>query len=142
MTKPTRPGDYVPVIGPPVTIGIPQISTPLQNAPAFAPFTPSGGGGSSTVIPLIMGRRTVRLIIPPGGFAGFAQQTPATQALFQRAGRVGGQRSAAKRRAKRKKTAAKTTTRRRKRTSKRARLVKGSAAAKRYMASIRRKRKR
>lgn len=83
----------------------------------------------------------MKLVIPPGGFAGFAQQTPATQALFQRAGRVGGQRSAAKRR-KRKKSAAKKTTRRKTTRRKRARLVKGSAAAKRYMASIRRKRKR
>lgn len=108
---------------------------------AGIPFAYGGGGGSSSVIPLLIGGRTVRMIIPPGGFAGFAQQTPATQALFQRAGRVGGQRSAAKRR-KRKKTAAKKTTRRKTRGKKRARLVKGSAAAKRYMASIRRKRKR
>jgi hypothetical protein len=108
---------------------------------ASIPFAYGGGAGSSSVIPLLIGGRTVRMIIPPGGFAGFAQQTPATQALFQRAGRVGGQRSAAKRR-KRKKTAAKKTTRRKTRGKKRARLVKGSAAAKRYMASIRRKRKR
>lgn len=87
------------------------------------------------------------IIVPPGGFAGFAQQTPATQALFQRAGRVGGMRSAAKRR-RRKKTAARAAPRRRKSVRRRAlrakkgRLVKGSAAAKRYMAKIRRKRKR
>lgn len=82
-------------------------------------------------------------IIPPGGFAGFAQQTAATQALFQRAGRVGGRRSAAKRRRTAKKKGAtakrKRTTRRR---STKMRLVKGSAAAKRYMAKIRRLRKR
>jgi len=82
------------------------------------------------------------LVIPPGGFAGFAQQTPATQALFQRAGRKGGLRSAAKRRRSTKKKAVRATGRKRRtRTTRKARLVKGSAAAKRYMASIRRKRK-
>lgn len=83
------------------------------------------------------------IVVPPGGFAGFAQQTPATQALFQRSGRVGGQRSAAKRRRKRAKTA-KTATRktaRRRKSARPARLVKGSAAAKRHMAKIRRKRR-
>lgn len=83
------------------------------------------------------------IVIPPGGFAGFAQQTPATQALFSRAGRIGGLRSAAKRRRKSKKKAAAAPRRRRRASAKRAaRLVKGSAAAKRYMAKIRRKRKR
>lgn len=82
------------------------------------------------------------LIVPPGGFAGFAQQTPATQAMFQRAGRVGGQRSAAKRRRKRKTAkAARPAARRRVGRKKKARLVKGSRAAKAYMAKIRRKRK-
>lgn len=87
------------------------------------------------------------IVVPPGGFAGFAQQTAATQALFQRAGRKGGKRSAAKRR--RKATAKRAAPKRRRKgagTAKarkgKARLVKGSAAAKRYMASIRRKRKR
>jgi len=83
------------------------------------------------------------IIVPPGGFAGFAQQTDATRAMFQRAGRKGGKRSAAKRR--KRATAKRAAPKRRKRaTAKRgkARLVKGSAAAKRYMASIRRKRKR
>lgn len=82
------------------------------------------------------------IIVPPGGFAGFAQQTPATQALFQRAGRVGGKRSAAKRKRAKRKTAKAAAPRRRRKTARKARLVKGSAAAKRYMASIRRKRKR
>lgn len=83
------------------------------------------------------------IVIPPGGFAGFAQQTAATQALFQRAGRVGGLRSARKRRrkSKAKKSATRKVARRRKAGGKR-RLVKGSAAAKRYMARIRRMRKR
>jgi hypothetical protein len=85
----------------------------------------------------------VAIIVPPGGFAGFAQQTPATQAMFQRAGRTGGQRSAAVRR-RRRRTKAKSapTVRRRSRRAKVARLVKGSAAAKRHMARIRKMRKR
>jgi len=103
----------------------------MSAAPAyFSTWLPVGGSVKSS------------LIVPPGGFAGFAQQTPATQALFQRSGRVGGQRSAAKRRRKRAKTArpaARKTAKRR--TARPARLVKGSAAAKRYMASIRRKRR-
>lgn len=81
------------------------------------------------------------IIVPPGGFAGFAQQTPATQLLFQRAGRKGGQRSAAKRKRAKAKRAAPMRKRKSAKRGKKARLVKGSAAAKRYMASIRRKRK-
>ena len=79
-------------------------------------------------------------IIPPGGFAGFAQQTPAVQALLS-----GGQPT------RRKKTTRKKTTRRNPRTAARrrttrsrkkpARLVKGSLAAKRHMAKLRRMRK-
>jgi len=82
----------------------------------------------------------VSIIVPPGGFAGFAQQTAATQAMFQRAGRKGGKRSATKRR----KTRAAAAPKRKRATKKRAgkaRLVKGSRAAKAYMAKIRRKRK-
>jgi hypothetical protein len=84
------------------------------------------------------------IIVPPGGFAGFAQQTPATQAMFQRAGRTT---STTARRRKRKTAAKKRakTTRARRRTTARAkrpaRLVKGSRAAKAYMAKIRRKRR-
>lgn len=77
--------------------------------------------------------------IPPNGFAGFAQQTSAVQSLY-RSRRNGGSR---KRRAKASPMRAK-----KKRAGKRAsarggkaRLVKGSAAAKRYMAKIRKKRK-
>jgi hypothetical protein len=82
----------------------------------------------------------MRLIVPPGGFAGMAQQTDATRALFARAGRAGGRSTQRKRRRKAKAAGA---TRKRRRSSKRpARLVKGSAAAKRYMAKIRRKRRR
>ena len=43
------------------------------------------------------------LIVPPGGFAGFAQQTAATQQLFAKAtGRKGGRATQRKRRAKKK----------------------------------------
>ncbi len=85
------------------------------------------------------------IVVPPGGFAGFAQQTPATQELFRRAGRLGGQRSAATRRRRKAKTARRSGSARRRRravSAKKGRLVKGSAAAKRYMARIRRMRKR
>jgi len=128
----------------------PQISRPLlpyapppsAPSPGSIPFGPTGGGGGSMSIAIpIIGGSTVKLVVPPGGFAGFAQQTPATQALFQRSGRVGGKRSAAKRKRAKKTAARAAPKRRRKRAGKKARLVKGSAAAKRYMASIRRKRK-
>lgn len=71
--------------------------------------------------------------------AAWGQQTPASKAMAaKRSGRAGGRASARKRRAKVAKSSAP-----RKRRAKRgkARLVKGSAAAKRYMASIRRKRR-
>ena len=87
----------------------------------------------------------MKLIVPPGGFAGFAQQTPATQQLFARAGKKGGKRSAATRKRRKTKAKAKASPRRKRKTARAkrpARLVKGSAAAKRYMASIRRKKKR
>ena len=101
----------------------------------------------SIYYPVFGGGPVPHIVVPPGGFAGFAQQSPATQAMFSKAaGRLGGRRSAAKRR-RRKAAAAKSGPRRRKsrRTSGRrrgARLKKGSAAAKRYMAKIRRMRKR
>lgn len=76
--------------------------------------------------------------MPPNGFAGLAQQTPAVQALYSRGRRTmsGGR--------KRRRVAKSTTTSSRKRRGKKklARLVKGSAAAKRYMAKIRRKSRR
>lgn len=69
------------------------------------------------------------------------QSTAATQWLFAKAnGRRGG-RASAKRR-KRARAAAPAKRRRKTRARKSARMVKGSAAAKRYMASIRRKRRR
>jgi hypothetical protein len=87
------------------------------------------------------------IVVPPGGFAGFAQQTPATQLMFQRAGRIGGQTTQRRRRKKngsaKRRRSSPSTSRMRSRTRKRgrARLVKGSAAAKAYMAKIRRKRR-
>lgn len=79
------------------------------------------------------------LIVPPGGFAGFAQQTPATQAMFQRGRPVTGTRRRKRRtKAKTKRAAPRARTRKR---AKAKRLVKGSRAAKAYMAKIRRKRK-
>jgi hypothetical protein len=75
--------------------------------------------------------------------AAWGSQTPAAKAMAaKRSGRAGGLRSARRRKkattmrrgpARRKATRAKTRTR--------SRMVKGSAAAKRYMASIRRKRR-
>ena len=88
----------------------------------------------------------MKLIVPPGGFASNAQQTGATQLLFAKASGARGGRTTQRRR--RKAKAAKP--RARKKTAKRAkrakrangsRLKKGSAAAKAYMAKIRRKRK-
>jgi len=75
-------------------------------------------------------------IIPPGGLAGFAQMTGASK-LALMGGRRGG--VTRKRRTKRRK-APKTRKRKTRKAGKR-KLVKGSAAAKRYMASIRRKRR-
>lgn len=84
------------------------------------------------------------MVIPPGGFAGFGQQSPATQQLFSQAARLGSTRTGPKRR-RRKAKAKRAAPKRRRKTAAprkgRARLVKGSAAAKRYMAKIRRKRK-
>lgn len=81
-------------------------------------------------------------VVPPGGFAGNAQQTGVTQLIFAKAtGSRGGRRSATRRRRKRKTASA---PRRRRSTSTRrgsARLVKGSAAAKRHMARIRKMRR-
>jgi hypothetical protein len=68
------------------------------------------------------------------------QSTPATQWEFAKANGSRGGRATQKRR-RRAMKAAKGTVRKRKRTKRPARMVKGSAAARRYMASIRRKRR-
>jgi len=134
MTKPSNPATSPPT--PPV----------VTQSPASVPFGyGGGGGGQSAYIPLINGGSVKTMIVPPGGFAGFAQQTPATQQLFARAGKKGGKRSAATRKRRKTKGKVKASPRRKRKTARAkrpARLVKGSAAAKRYMASIRRKRKR
>jgi hypothetical protein len=111
-------------------------------APTGPGAFPGYGAGDENLITI--GGQRVRIIVPPGGFAGFAQQTPATQRLFsQAAGRRGGQTTQRRRRRKAKAAAAMPRRRRRRSRARRpARLVKGSAAAKRYMASIRRKRRR
>lgn len=74
---------------------------------------------------------------PPGGFMGFANETPAQKAVFQRAGMGSG--GGTRRRKKAKAAAPK----RRKKSSKRraAAPKKGSAAMKRKMARLRAKRK-
>lgn len=107
-------------------------------------FTPGFGGNySPSGVPLFLSYGgSMRIIVPPGGFAGIAQQTDATKMLFARAtGRRGGRATQRKRR--RKAKATRSAPKRRKRSGgKLARLVKGSAAAKRHMAKIRRKRRR
>lgn len=78
------------------------------------------------------------------------QSTPSMQLVYAQYGRVGGRVSAARRRKKkrarvRSSSRARVTSRRRRgapRSRKRARLVKGSAAARRHMAKLRRMRKR
>ena len=78
--------------------------------------------------------------IPPNGFAGFAQQTPAVQSIYRKSRSGGGGR----RRRKAAKKAACTARRRGRRgaAGKAKRFTKGSAAAKRHMAKLRKMRKR
>lgn len=75
--------------------------------------------------------------IPPNGLAGFMQQTPAVQALYSKKGNGGGGRR------RRKKKSAGAAVKRVKRKVKRAgkKFAKGSAAAKRHMAKLRKMRK-
>lgn len=91
--------------------------------------------------------------VPPGGFSGFAQQTPATQALLSAGGgtrkRATGTRKTRKRPAKkrpvrRRSTKSRPTRARRSRVKggkKPAYMVKGSPAAKRRMAQLRKMRR-
>jgi hypothetical protein len=74
---------------------------------------------------------------PPGGFAGFAQETPAQQSVFSK----GGMSNGGTRRRSRKKKAKASAPRRRKKSSGKAGTGKGSAAMKRKMARLRRMRK-
>lgn len=80
--------------------------------------------------------------IPPGGVAGFSEQTPAVKALLSNGSRPRRKTTRKKRTTKRKTTARKRPAKRRAtaRTKKPARMVKGSAAAKRHMAKLRRMR--
>jgi len=91
------------------------------------------------------------MFIPPGGFQGFAQQTPAVQAMV---GRKKARKKRRKKRATRKRATPSSLPGRTRRApanrrraarpgtrKKPARLVKGSAAAKRHMAKLRRMRK-
>ena len=89
-----------------------------------------------------------KIIIPPGGFVGWGGQTPAVQALLARPGT---RRKRKKKTTRRRKTTARRAptrrapARRRKTTARRkkpAYMVKGSPAAKRRMAQLRKMRKR
>lgn len=88
--------------------------------------------------------RKATVFVPPGGFAGFAQMTPAVQALVRpgarRATTTTRRRKATKKTTRRKATVRRKTTRRAA-PKKKARLVKGSAAAKAHMAKLRRMRR-
>lgn len=89
---------------------------------------------------------TRKVTVPPGGFAGWNQQTPATQALLSRPTKKR-RRKVARKRPTRRRVAKKRPARRkpaatRARRKKPARLVKGSAAAKRHMAKLRAMQKR
>lgn len=81
----------------------------------------------------------MKMLVPPGGFSGFAQMTPASQRAL---GSRGATSSNGTRRRKRKATRTGSAKRKVRTAARKAgRLVKGSAAAKRYMAKIRRKRR-
>lgn len=79
--------------------------------------------------------------IPPGGMAGFSQMTPSSQIALTRGARGGGGGGRRKRRTKVKRTKTRRVKRAKGGKRKAKRFVKGSAAAKRYMAKIRRKRR-
>jgi len=79
--------------------------------------------------------------VPPGGFAAFGQESPATQALFGKfiRGNGGTRRRAKSGTKKRRKRRAKSSTPRKRRSG--GALKKGSAAAKARMAKLRRMRR-
>lgn len=83
------------------------------------------------------------IYVPPNGFVGYANQTPAAKGnqTLRGVGITSGTRSAFTRKRRKKSTKARSTKRASTRRSKPARLVKGSAAAKAYMAKIRKRRK-
>jgi len=82
----------------------------------------------------------VKMIVPPGGFAGFSQMTQASQRALGTGARSNG--NGTRRRKRKASTRSGSAKRKRSTMAKKAkRLVKGSAAAKAYMAKLRRKRK-
>lgn len=80
--------------------------------------------------------------IPPGGFQGFAQQSQAVQAILRGKSPTRKKRRTTKKRTAKKRVVKKRATARRRTTKQPARMVKGSAAAKRHMAKLRKMRKR
>lgn len=87
-----------------------------------------------------MGTLVKTPFVPPGGFMGFAQQTPATHALLsRRSGTTRG--TAKKKRGPKKKSGSRSSTRTKtaskRRSGKAAHMVKGSPAAKRHMKKLR-----
>lgn len=88
-----------------------------------------------------------KVLVPPGGFLGWASQSVATQALLARSNRPSTRRKTTRRKkrttkrapARRRKTTARRKTARR--TKRPAYMVKGSAAAKRRMAQLRKMRR-
>lgn len=116
----------------PVEIPAPVVVPDAPALPAgpipFADFVPQySGGGIPVSLP----------IVPPGGFFGFAQQTPAAQRSM---GAVRTRASSSRRR-RRKAKASSAAPRRRRRRSGGNKFVKGSAAARRHMAKLRAMRK-
>lgn len=114
--------------------------------PGSTPFAPGGslGGGGSIVVPLLGGALGVFVGMHP---AAWGSHTPATQQLFRqaaskRSGRKGGRRSAAKRRRTGKVRVRRVSKARNRVLGSGFRLKKGSPAAKRRMAQLRRMRKR
>lgn len=126
IQPPDQGGKFEPRAG---GLGSPQ-------APFAGGASLGGGGGLAIPFTTFPGLLGIIMGMHP---AAWGSHTPATQALFAQAGRKGGRRSAAKRRRAR---AAAPKRRRKTSRARKARLVKGSAAAKRYMAKIRRKRRR
>lgn len=127
-TVPTGVGEYGPVSpGSPLVPVTPSPGISLGAIPGLF-FPGVSGGGVPVSVPFM----------PPNGFAGFAQQTAAVQSLYRR-GRAG----ATGRRRKKKSTKSASSPKRRtkKKRAVAGKLKKGSAAARAYMAKIRKKRK-
>lgn len=125
MAEPTAPELVQVEIPAPVTV--PDAPALPAGPVPFSDFIPQfSGGGIPVSLP----------IVPPGGFFGFAQQTPAAQRSM---GAVRTRASATRRR---RRKAKKVASPRRRRRSSGNKFTKGSAAAKRHMAKLRAMRKR